>query len=1362
MIISELRTLLPVQARVACVALLLLVAGTLTAGATTMRSGPADAVIGRPDRTVLAADAGRTVVQITFPVTVAPRDWHAVRTVDWTGIITDYLDPETEEIVPVEAMYSYHVAVAGRAAPTWRVAAVQWYREPVDPTAPVVTVRPPDVYRGVSLALAQVFPEAGGGILAGLVLEVQHPSPPDLKRAADDPLAGRRAASERPPSSVINPEHYRDLRALSVARALLADRKDNGLPDWFALSDNWVKLEVTALGIHAVRGQDLELLGLDLGVVDPATIRVYKGGGFELANNPELPDLQQASRMGLTEIPIRVEGEHTGEFEAHHRVIFYGFGTDVWRDRLDPAADRLAFYNHLMQNRGVYWLTWQNVGEASPLPGIASRVAVVDAAPTGGEVVTTHRARYHGEENLVYLGGFVRDRWVWQSLINAAFNPQATLHGVVPDTETYWQVDICGMSLNSAQIRNNIRTSIWLNNDQANAVTVTWQQFDQLNQEQFRISGTSHALVSGANTVRLLYENYNQARVYLAFDSFDLLYDASLVKTEYPGTLTSVFWGDEITTPGTLHDVRYTLPASGDLQVWDVSDPTAAVELQGSLQAGTPRTLTVGLVREPAQDRHLVLFAGTDPLPVVRATLASIRPLRATVPAADYVVIHPAAFGEAAANLASLRSRVLPGVASPVALAIDIEDIYANFSGGQKDWRAIRNFLRWHWDTHGERLRWVCLLGDASRDYRNNLNRNPAAELVDWIPTDVIANFPSGFPYPLSMLNHPYAADGSLVGLDDPAGATGGVDIADIAVGRLSANSPAGALALVERMRAYSEDPPEGPWRNRVTFCADDLKQNPEDNRQEYWHTDQAENLTNNYLPRALDLGKVYLVDYPYVGRYKPAARRDLLSLLDAGTTIFYYVGHGAANVLADEQVFLSDFIPGLTNAGRRFFFAAFSCDVGVFDDPGAQCMAEQFLEPAQGGGIAAVAASWVSIVSSNDALSSAFFAALYPERRVQPTVTLGEALIDGKAAVWTSLFNVRNTHRYNLIGDPALSLPHPVDDLVFTADTADSLLTGTLHTVGVDLNAAGFGLKAGQQYQLLVQESAVAVNYHTVYDWQRLGNPVFRGSGGLTDDQAQIDFLAPLNLRLGEAGRLRLIVSDGDERDRSAVLQVPVVQAAVETGHDLEGPRIRLAFAGNRTRVQPGAQLVATLQDTSGINILASNPANSVLLEFDGSGIYNNVSDNVVFAPGSYTRATMTTVLPADLELGPHKVVMTASDMFGNVGSDTLQFFLEAGGVAAMRDATVFPNPTRGPCRLICEISGPMDLRWDIYTVSGRRVRSVRESFSAAGPAILQWDGRDGEGDEIANGVYLYVLRGTMPGAGHEIRETGQVVIMR
>ncbi len=124
--------------------------------------------------------------------------------------------------------------------------------------------------------------------------------------------------------------------------------------------------------------------------------------------------------------------------------------------------------------------------------------------------------------------------------------------------------------------------------------------------------------------------------------------------------------------------------------------------------------------------------------------------------------------------------------------------------------------------------------------------------------------------------------------------------------------------------------------------------------------------------------------------------------------------------------------------------------------------------------------------------------------------------------------------------------------------------------------------------------------------------------------------------------------------------------------------------------------------------------------------------------------------------------VALHASDVLGNVGNDTISFLLVADSIVGMDSITLFPNPTPGPCRLIFELSDPMLVKWDIYTLSGHRIKSLQEDLSA-GPQILPWDGRDDQGDEIANGTYLYVLRGHVTGGGErDITETGKLVIMR
>ncbi len=73
------------------------------------------------------------------------------------------------------------------------------------------------------------------------------------------------------------------------------------------------------------------------------------------------------------------------------------------------------------------------------------------------------------------------------------------------------------------------------------------------------------------------------------------------------------------------------------------------------------------------------------------------------------------------------------------------------------------------------------------------------------------------------------------------------------------------------------------------------------------------------------------------------------------------------------------------------------------------------------------------------------------------------------------------------------------------------------------------------------------------------------------------------------------------------------------------------------------------------------------------------------------------------------------------------------------------------------------MAVDWTLYTLAGHRIAGLREEYATAGPQILHWDGRDDRGDELANGVYLYVLRGSWAGdPDHDIVVTGQMVMMK
>ena len=66
------------------------------------------------------------------------------------------------------------------------------------------------------------------------------------------------------------------------------------------------------------------------------------------------------------------------------------------------------------------------------------------------------------------------------------------------------------------------------------------------------------------------------------------------------------------------------------------------------------------------------------------------------------------------------------------------------------------------------------------------------------------------------------------------------------------------------------------------------------------------------------------------------------------------------------------------------------------------------------------------------------------------------------------------------------------------------------------------------------------------------------------------------------------------------------------------------------------------------------------------------------------------------------------------------------------------YPNPFSKNTTLTCELTRPgKALTVKIYTVTGRLIRKL-ETEATAGFIQLPWDGKDDDGNEVANGVYF------------------------
>ena len=70
-------------------------------------------------------------------------------------------------------------------------------------------------------------------------------------------------------------------------------------------------------------------------------------------------------------------------------------------------------------------------------------------------------------------------------------------------------------------------------------------------------------------------------------------------------------------------------------------------------------------------------------------------------------------------------------------------------------------------------------------------------------------------------------------------------------------------------------------------------------------------------------------------------------------------------------------------------------------------------------------------------------------------------------------------------------------------------------------------------------------------------------------------------------------------------------------------------------------------------------------------------------------------------------------------------------------------PNPSRGASEIRFELPSTCAVELALFDLAGRRVRSLAAGESmAAGEHTVRWDGRDGSGAPVRDGVYLVRVR--------------------
>jgi hypothetical protein len=420
-------------------------------------------------------------------------------------------------------------------------------------------------------------------------------------------------------------------------------------------------------------------------------------------------------------------------------------------------------------------------------------------------------------------------------------------------------------------------------------------------------------------------------------------------------------------SPGGLHQLS---GFSGPIDVYDVTQPDRITRTRLNSDA-----IFAG------EAGHRYWAVGPQGYRSGRAEAARLTPdLRDPQNAASYLVIGPDDLLEPLQPLLDWRAG--QGLQT---MRVPVQAITDQFGEGRIDPEAIRSFLQYaaqHWAVKPQ---YVLLAGDASYD---TLNYTPPRQ-ANSVPTFLVQ----------TVFGGETASDVMFAQLDDD-------EQPDVAIGRVPARDAEQVRTFVEKTIAYEKNAPAGEWRSRVLAVADG---------QEPVFRDEAQRFLDQFT------GYQTTLVNPPAGA--PQASEEIVRDLNAGSAVVGYFGHGSVTQWGKDNLFTVKDGAALQNGERLPLIINMTCLTGLFTHPKVQSLTETLLWKSEGGAVAVLAPTSLTLGSDQSFLSDAFVQALVKN----PSARLGDVFLQAQRAVPAQGPGTQDVLRtFLLFGDPALKLVQP------------------------------------------------------------------------------------------------------------------------------------------------------------------------------------------------------------------------------------------------------------------------------------------------------------------------------------------------
>jgi hypothetical protein len=1084
---------------------------------------------------------------------------------------------------------------------------------------------------------------------------------------------------------------------------------------------NWYKISVTDRGIYKIDYNFIkDKLGVDPSTINPANIRVYGNGGAIMSESNAVlnPD-------DLVENAIKVVDGSDNAFNQGDYVLFFANGPTGWV--ADEANHTFHHIKNIYEDKSYYFINFDK--------GQGSRISSQAALPPSSTIVTQYDDYLYHDIDLHNAGRFGKKWW------GEDFSSDPSKATKSFSFTTNNLVDSALLSFEFGNVStNSANLSVLLNSQSAGTYLLSPSgagddyAISPINKSiKLPVSGTSLSLqfsyAPAASTARG-YLNYFElaSRQQLSFK------DGQMIFCDWQ----SIASGAKAT---------YQLQnASGNVNIWDITDPLHPVLMPGSL-SGSAYSFT----QDASTLHQFIAFDGSAYNAPQFVSKIDNQDLHGTAQV-DLIVVTNPKFLSAAKKLGDFHRdhdnmRVV---------VVTTDQVYNEFSSGSQDIGAIRDFARMFYKRAGldttEMPKHLLLFGDASYDYKERINGN-----TNFVPTYETSNS--------EQVIYGYCSDDYFGFLDDNEEIENWnvANTLDLSVGRLPVGTESGADEVVEKIINYAGPASLGPWRLSTTIMSDDGDGNI--------HYDDGEIMaaTINGNSNIYNQTKVYVSAIEKLstpgGERAPDANKLINDQVFKGTFLMNYNGHGSPTTMAHERILTQDDFNNWRNANKLPIMVTATCDFSKYDDPSSASAGELLTVKPDGGAIVLLTTTQLVYQYLNRPMNVDFLNSFFKQSNGS-WPTFGDAFRRSKNATYSGApkdaWTLSNFRKFALLGDPALTPAFPKYKVV-----TDSAMNGNSMTAIDTMSALGkykiYGsVRDGNGNTLTDFNGRI---YVTIFDKPKtvsvLTGParnfsvqnsiIYKGKATVTNGVFSFMFIAPkdINYEFGK-GKISYYAENGVTDAAGADTNFSIGGFADDFVPDDASPIVK-PFMNDSMFIDggitgPNSVLYVQLSDNSGINVTGNSIGHDLTAVLDDDVQHPYIlNDYYETAPNDYMRGFVYFPI-SGLSEGEHTITVKAWDMFNNSGEGTVRFRVISGSALSITNLTNYPNPFSTLTHFVFEHNHPeekLDAEINIYSSSGYLVRTLKQSFTPEGSRTneLIWDGTGTNGPKLPDGVYVYRL---------------------